>query len=296
MLKHRRDLVDAEFVFNHDDNSITSDHGKPLYFEMDGTEKVYADFLLTATNPGGHSSLPVPDNAIYHVTAALDRLARYEFPFELNSVTRGYYERMALAATGQRAADIKAILATPPDSQAIARLSQDTVDHAIMRTTCVATMIEGGHANNALPQRARSTVNCRILPGHSPEEVRRVLVEVVADPAIKVQSIDQLGAVQDVASDRRGYPPPPLNPQVMKPLDQLVAQMWPGLKVVPAMTAGATDNVYTSAAGLPAYVFSGFAIDKDNNRAHGQDENLGVESFYRGNEFFYRYLKMLTAH
>lgn len=296
LLKHRRDLVDAQFVINHDGDSITSDHGKPLYFEVDGTEKVYADYLLTATNPGGHSSLPVPDNAIYHITAALDRLAHYEFPFELNSVTRAYYERQATLESGQRAADMKAILQTPPDTEAVARLSQDTVDHSLMRTTCVATRLEGGHANNALPQRATANVNCRIFPGHSPEEIRLALIGVFADPAIKVQSYDEKGVVVDKASDKRGYPPPPLIPEVMKPLDTLVAQMWPGLKVIPAMSAGASDGVYTSAAGLPTYGIAGIAIDKDNIRAHGQDENIGIESFDKGNEFFYRYMKLITSH
>ena len=296
LLKNHRDLVDAQFVLNHDTNSVNTEHGKPLYFEMDATEKVYADFLLTATNPGGHSSLPVPDNAIYRIAAALGRLARYDFPFELNAVTRGYYERMATIETGERAADMKAILLSPPDPGAIARLSQDRIDHSIMRTTCVATRMEGGHANNALPQRARATVNCRILPGHSPEEVRHVLIDVFADPAIKVQYIDDGGDIHDTASDRRGYSPPALNPEVMKPLDKLVGQMWPGLKVVPSMSAGASDGVYTSAAGLPTYMISGVAIDNDNIRAHGQDENVGIESFYRGNEFFYRYLKALASH
>jgi acetylornithine deacetylase/succinyl-diaminopimelate desuccinylase-like protein len=296
LLRNHRDLVDAQFVINHDGNSITSDHGKPLYFEMDGTEKVYADYLLTATSPGGHSSLPVPDNAIYHITAALDRLSHYEFPFELNTVTRAYYERMATIETGQRAADMKGILQTPPDPQAVDRLSHDAIDHSLMRTTCIATRIEGGHANNALPQRARATVNCRIFPGHSPEEIRYVLMDVFADPAIKVQSFDDHGAVVDTASGRRGYPPPPLIPEVMKPLDALVAQMWPGIKVVPAMSAGASDGVFTSAAGLPTYTIAGVAIDKDNIRAHGQDENIGVESFDRGNEFFYRYMKLITSH
>lgn len=296
LLQNHRDLIDAQFVLNHDGNSITSDHGKPLYFEMDGTEKVYGDFLLTATNPGGHSSLPVPDNAIYRIAAALERLARYDFPFELNNVTRSYYERMATIETGQRAEDIKAILATPPDRQAIERLSRDAVDHSIMRTTCVATRLDAGHANNALPQRARATVNCRILPGHSPEEVRHTLIDVVADPAVKVQYIDNKGEVRDTASDYRGYPPPPLLPEVMKPMEKLVAQMWPGLKVVPAMSAGASDGFYTSAAGLPTYVVGAIAIDKDNMREHGQDENVGVDSFYRGNEFFYRYIKLITSH
>jgi acetylornithine deacetylase/succinyl-diaminopimelate desuccinylase-like protein len=296
LLRNHRDLVDAQFVINHDGNSITSEHGKALYFEVDGTEKVYADYRLTATNPGGHSSLPVPDNAIYHIAAALDRLSHYEFPFELNSVTRAYYERMSTIETGPRAADMKAILQTPPDPQAVERLSHDAIDHSLMRTTCVATRLEGGHANNALPQRATANVNCRIFPGHSPEEIRHVLMEVFADPAIKVQSYDERGTVVDRASDKRGYPPPPLIPEVMKPLDTLVAQMWPGVKVIPAMSAGASDGVYTSAAGLPTYTIAGVAIDKDNIRAHGQDENISIESFDKGNEFFYRYMKLITAH
>ncbi len=296
LLRNHRDLVDAEFVLNHDGNSITSDHGKPLFFEMDGTEKVYADYLLSASNQGGHSSLPVPDNAIYEIAAALQRLAKFEFPFELNSVTRGYYERMAGIETGQRSSDMRAVLQNPPDPEAVQRLSRDAVDHSITHTTCVATRLEGGHANNALPQRARATVNCRILPGHSPEEVRHTLVEVVADPRISVQAINDLGVAVDTASDRRGFPPPPLVPEVMKPLEAVVSQMWPGLKVLPAMSAGASDGVYTSAAGLPTYTIAGIAIDKDNIRAHGQDENLGADSFYRGNEFFYRYIKALTAH
>jgi acetylornithine deacetylase/succinyl-diaminopimelate desuccinylase-like protein len=295
LLRNHRELVDAQFVLNHDGDSIVSDHGKPLYFEMDGTEKVYGDYLLTTTNRGGHSSLPVPDNAIYELAAALMRLAKYEFPFELNSVTRSYYERMSTIETGQRAADMHAILQNPPDPQAIGRLSRDPVDHSTMHTTCVATRLDGGHANNALPQRAQATVNCRILPGHSPEEVRHNLIEVFADPRVKVQYIDDSGHVRDTASDRRGYPPPPLSPEIMKPLETLVGQMWPGLKVVPAMSPGASDGVYTEGAGMPTYNISGVAVDKDNLRAHGQDENVGVESFNRGNEFFYRYLKALTA-
>jgi acetylornithine deacetylase/succinyl-diaminopimelate desuccinylase-like protein len=247
------------------------------------------------TNPGGHSSLPVPDNAIYALAAGLGRLEKYEFPFELNTVTRGYYEQMATIEKGQRAADMKAILRTPPDAAAIARLAKDPTDHSIMHTTCVATRLEGGHANNALPQRAAAVVNCRILPGHSPEEVRQVLVRVVADSRITVKWIDDNGQVQDKASDRKGYPPPPLKPEIMQPLEALVSQDWVGLKVVPNMSAGASDGVFTSAAGMPTYTITGVAIDRDDVRAHGRDERLGVESFYKGNEFFYQYLRRLTG-
>jgi len=295
LLKHHRELVDAQFVLNHDGSSIVSDHGKQLYYELDGTEKVYGDYQLVVTNPGGHSSLPVPDNAIYALADGLGRVEKHEFPFELNAVTRGYYEQMATIETGQRAADMRAILRTPPDPAAIVRLSKDAIDHSIMHTTCVATRLAGGHANNALPQRAEAVVNCRILPGHSPEEVRQDLIRVVADPRITLKYIDDNGQVQDKASDRKGYPPPPLNPQIMKPLAALVSQNWPGLKVVPNMSVGASDGVYTSAAGLPTYTITGIDIDKDNERAHGRDERLGVDSFYKGNEFYYQYLKALTS-
>jgi len=297
LLKNHRELVDAQFVLNHDGNSVVSDHGKPLIFEMVATEKVYGDFQLTATNPGGHSSLPVPDNAIYELAAALGRLQKFEFPFELNAVTRGYYERMATVETGQRAEDMRAILQSPADAQAIERLSRDRIDHSLLRTTCVATRLLAGHGNNALPQRAQANVNCRILPGHSPEEVRHTLIDVIGDPKMSVRFVADDGVtVQDTAPDRRGHAPPPLDPEVMKPLESLVAQMWPNLKVVPAMSTGASDGVFTDAAGMPTYEISGIAIDKDDVRMHGRDERVGIESFYRGNEFFYRYLKAVAGH
>jgi acetylornithine deacetylase/succinyl-diaminopimelate desuccinylase-like protein len=295
LLKHHRDLVDAEFVLNHDGSSIVSDHGRQLYYELDGTEKVYGDYQLMVTNPGGHSSLPVPDNAIYALADGLGRIEKYEFPFELNSVTRGYYEKMATIETGQRSADMLAILSASPDPAAIERLSKDAIDHSIMHTTCVATRLDGGHANNALPQRATAVVNCRILPGHSTEEVRQDLIRVLADPRITVRYIDENGKVQEKGSDRKGYPPPPLNPVIMRPLEALVSKDWPGLKVVPNMSPGASDGVYTSAVNMPTYTITGIDIDKDNERAHGRDERLGVESFYKGNEFFYQYLKALTS-
>ena len=175
LLKNHRDLIDAEFVLNHDGGGVLMDHGKPLMMEVDATEKLYADYQLTVTNPGGHSSIPTPDNAIYHLSDALGRLEHYQFPFELNNVTRAYYEKKAKAETGQRAADMLAILKAPPDMEAVARLSKDPIDNATMHTTCVATRLAAGHANNALPQTAQANVNCRILPGHSSEEIRQEL-------------------------------------------------------------------------------------------------------------------------
>ena len=184
LLKNRRDLIDAEFVLNADAGGVTMVKGKPVNVDIEASEKLYADFQLTATNPGGHSSLPVPDNAIYHIADALAKLERAPFPFELNEVTRTYFEKRAALESGQVAADMKAILRTPPDAEAMARLSADARYNSTMRTTCVATRLNAGHANNALPQLAQANVNCRILPGHAAEEVRQSLIRTFADPKI----------------------------------------------------------------------------------------------------------------
>ncbi len=295
LLQHHRELIDAQFVLSGDDYSVLTENGKPLFFKLVASEKVYADFQLRVTNKGGHSSEPVPDNAIYALTRGLDRLAAYEFPFELNAVTREYYRRLAEIETGRRAADMRAILRDPPDHEALERLSQDPLDHSITRTTCVATRLDAGHANNALPQRAQAVVNCRILPGHSPEEVRRRLVQVLANPAINVGYLAADGTLLDQAPAGGGFAPPPLLPEVLAPLDRLVAETWPGLRVIPSMSAGASDATYTSAAGLPTYTFSPLTVDPNDDREHGRDERISVASFYQGNEFLYRYVRALTA-
>jgi len=296
LLKNYRDLIDAEFVLNHDGNSVMSAHGVPQVFQLGATEKLYADYQLEATNKGGHSSLPRPDNAIYELAQGLLRIGQYQFPFELNNVTRAYFTRMATIVGGATGADMRAIVPTPPDPRALERLSRDVTYGSIMRTTCVATRLEGGHANNALPQRAQAVVNCRILPGHSQEEVRQDLIRILTDPRITVRYIADDGKVTDRATDRRGYPPPPLMPEVMKPLEAVVAATWPGLPVVPYMDAGASDAIYTTAAGMPTYGIAGIAIDADDIRMHGRDERVGVASFYTGNEFFYRFLRAVTAN
>jgi acetylornithine deacetylase/succinyl-diaminopimelate desuccinylase-like protein len=295
LVQHHRELVDAQFVLSGDDYSVLVVNGKPLYFRLVASEKVYADFQLQVTNKGGHSSVPVAENAIYTLTRGLDRLAAYEFPFELNAVTREYYRRLAQIESGQRAADMRAILGNPPDRQALERLSADPVERSITHTTCVATRLDAGHANNALPQRARAVINCRILPGHSPEEVRQQLVQVLADPAIAVSYQASDGTLTDHAPAVRGFAPPPLLPEMLAPLDQLVAATWPGLKVIPGMSAGASDATHTSAAGLPTYTFSPLSVDPSDDREHGRDERISVASFYQANEFFYRYLRTLTA-
>lgn len=296
LLKNQRDLVDAEMVFNHDGGGLLSDHGKPVMMTVDATEKLYADFQVSVTNPGGHSSLPRPDNAIYSLTEALSRLQHHQFPFELNEVTRAYYERVAKVETPERAADMQAILKNPPNSDAVARLSRDPIDNSTIHTTCVATRLDAGHANNALPQRAEANVNCRILPGHSAEEIRQALIELFADPKISVLYVDNARNVHlDRAPDRKSFSPPPLRHDVFDPLEQITQEIWPGTPVIPDMATGASDGVYTMAAGLPTYGISGIAIDRDDIRAHGRDERLGIDSYYKGVDFYYRFLKAVTS-
>ena len=291
LIKNHRELIDAEFVLNHDGGGILSEQGKPQFMTVDASEKLYSDYQLTVTNPGGHSSLPRPDNAIYHLADGLARLEHYQFPFELTNITRAYYERMAKISTGERAADMRAILKNPPDMAAVARLSQDPIDNSIMHTSCVATRLNAGHANNALPQMAQANVNCRIIPGHAPEEIRQELEKVVADPKISVKDMGAIGGV----NNRRSYAPPPLRPDVFEPLEKVVNSMWPGLAVVPDMATGASDGIYTNAAGMPTYCVSGEAIDRDDIRAHGKDERIRADAFYRAVDFYYRYLKAVTS-
>jgi len=298
LLQHQRGLLDAEFVINHDGRvgySVVDEHGVPREFDLSATEKHYADYQLSITNRGGHSSIPRADNAIYQLAAALLRIAQHPFPVELNDITRSYFGRTAAVSSGPTARDLRAVLANPPDAAAAERLSRDPEYNSLLRTTCVATRLAGGHANNALPQLAQAVVNCRILPGHSKEEVRQELMRVSADPQLTVRFIADNGAVSERAPQARGQPPSPLLPEVMRPLESAVAATWPHLPVLPFMNAGATDGIYTRAAGMPTYGVAGIAIDRDDVRAHGRDERVAVGSFYTGNAFFWRFLTLLTA-
>jgi acetylornithine deacetylase/succinyl-diaminopimelate desuccinylase-like protein len=295
LLKNHRDLVDAAFALNADAGGVTTVKGKPLNVDVEANEKLYADFQIDATNPGGHSSLPVPDNAIYHIADALSRLERTPFPFELNPITRTYFERRAALESGQTASDMKAILRIPPDPQAVARLSMDARFNSLLRTTCVATRLNAGHANNALPQHAQAIVNCRILPGHAMEEVRQKLVQIFADPKIDVKYVDNSYRVFDRAPQTKAFAAELPPAEVMQPLERVTDAMWPSAPVIPEMETGASDSVYTIAAGLPSYGISGVALDQDDVRAHGKDERVRVSSFYDGVEFYYRYLKALTG-
>ncbi|PYV62159.1 MAG: hypothetical protein DMG95_10405, partial [Acidobacteria bacterium] len=245
LIKNHRDWIDAEFVLNHDGGGILAEHGKPLMMLIEPAEKLYADYTLTVTSPGGHSSLPVPDNAIYHLTDGLTRLEHYKFPVELNNVTRAYFERMSKVEKGQRSADMKSVAKEPPDAQAAARLSEDPIYNSILHTTCVATRLNAGHANNALPQSAQANVNCRIEPGHSPEDIRQQLEKIVADSKISISYVAPIGG----GAKTQAVVPPPLRDDVMKSLEKITDEMWPGLPVIPDQASGASDGVYTNAAG-----------------------------------------------
>jgi acetylornithine deacetylase/succinyl-diaminopimelate desuccinylase-like protein len=295
LLQNHRDLIDAEFVLNPDELTVWTEHGKAMVVEVEAAEKTYSDYQLVVTDAGGHSSLPTPRNAIYELANGLARLQQYKFPVELNDVTRAYYERMAKVETGQRSADMKAILRNPPDQVAAARLSEDVNDNAMLHTTCVATRVNAGHANNALPQHAEAIVNCRLLPGQTKQGVRDTLVRILADPAIDVHYVSDSSQISDTVPTNPAFSPQPLRRDVLSTLEKIASEMWPGTPVIPTMARGASDGTYTSAAGMPTYQVAGVAVDRNDDREHGRDERVGVESFYRGLDFNYRFLKALTA-
>jgi acetylornithine deacetylase/succinyl-diaminopimelate desuccinylase-like protein len=293
LMKNRQDLVGAAFAINPDAGGLLLKDGKPVEMDLEATEKVYSDFELTATNPGGHSSRPVPDNAIYEVAAALGRIEHAPFPAELNNVTRPYLVERAKLETPETRKLIEGVLATPMDADAAAKLSVDPMYNAILRTTCVATMMQAGHAPNALPGAAAANVNCRILPGHSPEQVREQLAKIANDPRVKVQFKANDGTLSDHAPDRAAIAPPPLREDVMKPLHAVTESVFGAIPVVPEMEAGASDSVYTMAAGIPSYGCSGMGVDEDDVRAHGRDERLRVDAYYAGVDWTRRFVKAL---
>jgi acetylornithine deacetylase/succinyl-diaminopimelate desuccinylase-like protein len=286
LLKNHRALVDAELGINEGGGGRHR-KGVPLFNGVQASEKVYQSFLLEVKNKGGHSSLPVKDNAIYRLAAAIDRLAKFDFPVSLNEVTRAYFTRTAAIETGQSAADMKAVSqGATPDAEAAVRLSASSAyNNALMRTTCVATRLDAGHADNALPQTARATVNCRILPQENAADVLNTLKRVLADEQIAVTYI----------REPKPSPPSPLTPAVMGSIESITEAMWPGVPVIPIMGTGATDSLYFRQSGIPFYGVSGIFSDIDDNRAHGRDERLATKSLDEGQEFLYRLVKTLST-
>ena len=285
LLKDHHDLVDAEFCVNTDSGGGEIRNGKRVAFFVQAAEKGYQSFQLEVKNAGGHSSLPIPDNAIYRLAQALTRVRDITFPVHLNEVTRGYLERMSQIETGQLASDLKVATAADPLPGPISRLSKTAFYNAVLRTTCVATMLSGGHAENALPQTATATVNCRLVPGDTAQMVEKAMKQAIRDPEVVITALVHASPA----------PFSPLSPGVMAVIEAAANSLWPGIPTVPLMETGATDGRYLRMEGTAVYGVSGVFDDLNDVRAHGKDERVPVESFYEGIEFYYRLVKGLGA-
>ncbi len=285
LIDRHRDWIEAEFCINTDSGDGKLKAGKHFLQSMQAGEKTYTTFHLETKNPGGHSSLPLRENAIYDLAEALTRIAKLDFPVRLTELTREYFLRSAKLETGQTAADMAAVAHTPPDLEAAERLSaQSPYYNAMLRTTCVATMLEAGHAENALPQTARATINCRVIPEESSASVKAALAKAIAN--LKV-------TVTQVTPDRPN-PISPLRKDVVSTVEKTVQSMWPGVPVIPFMETGATDGRRLRIGGIPTYGIAGVYEDPNDIRAHGKDERLGVQSFFEGVEFYYRFIRSLA--
>lgn len=283
LAKNQRQLIDAAFAINEGGGGMIDASGKPLYLGVQVGEKLPQNYRLEVTNPGGHSSRPVPDNAIYHLAHALVSIEGYDFPIVLNETTRDFFTRMAAIRGGEQGAAMKAIVANPNDAAARAVLERDAGWNSILHTTCVATMLDGGHATNALPQRARANVNCRIFPGTSSEEVRQTLAKVIADPKVTVT----MPEVRSAAAA-----PPPLNPKVLGPAESLAAKMFPEVPLVRILQAGGTDGAFLTPAGIPTYGISGMFLESDLNGIHGLNEKAGVAALYKSRDYLFDLMKV----
>jgi len=282
LVKHERALIDAAFALNEFAYGVLDDQGRRVVMEIEAGEKTDQDYGLEVVNPGGHSSRPVKDNAIYHLAAGLTRLGEYDFPVQMNATTRAYFTRMSGIVGGEMGAAMKAIVKDAADTTAAAALSQDPRLNAMLRTTCVATLMNAGHATNALPQRARANVNCRIFPGVPVEEVRQSLARILADPKISVTTVEPSDPL---------VLPPPLTPAIMGPIEQVTRQFYPGIEVVPVLQAAGTDAIYLAESGIPTYGLSGMFVDPDLSNIHGLNERIRVQSLYDGRDFLFALVK-----
>src|SRR5437773_2793771 len=294
LLKQHRDWIDAEYCINLDGGEFEKEDGKPILAAIQASEKVYVDFQFESLNPGGHSSVPTPDNAIYQLAGALARLQSFSFPLHLNEITRNYFERMATLTLGQVSGDMKAVAKVPPDPAAAHRLSESGYYNSLLHTTCVATMLSGGHAPNALPQTARANVNCRIFPGEDPQEILKTLERVANDPKVRITIVSQTGP-DGKAVPVVPVPPSPLLPEVTKAMEKTLSITRPGVPLVATMSTGATDGKFTRIAGVPTYGISCMFFDKNDDRSHGKDERVGVPDFYDGVAFNYKLIRELSS-
>ena len=279
---NRRDLIDAEFALNEGGGGNTDGHGKVIEQSIQVGEKTFATYRLETRNPGGHSSVPRPDNAIYELAHALEKLEAHEFPVEMTDTTRTYFREAGKGRGDAIGAAMIAVAANPADTAALAVVNKDASLHSNLRTTCVATMLDGGHARNALAQRAGAYVNCRIFPGHSVEAIRDEIAAIVADPGVVVTTLPP---------KRPAPPAPPLDPKIMDPARKLVAKYFPGVPLVPVMANGYTDATFLGAAGIPTYGVPGPWGDPDGNGAHGLNERFEARALYVSRDFLFDLIK-----
>jgi len=282
LAQNHRDLIDAEFALNEGGGGDTDGKGKIVAQSIQVGEKIYQDYLLVATNPGGHSSGPVRENAIYDMSDALVRIREHEFPTEFTETTKVFFARAGAARTDELGPAMVRLAANPGDTAAEAIVNTDKFFHSMLRTTCVATMIDGGHARNALPQRVEANVNCRIFPGHTPTEIEGELASIIGNPAITIERRRK---------DKPLATPPALNPAIVGPMERLSERYWPGVPVIPGMSTGATDGLYMSAVGIPTYGVTGIWGDPDGNGTHGLNERMEVRALYVGRDYLYDLVK-----
>jgi acetylornithine deacetylase/succinyl-diaminopimelate desuccinylase-like protein len=285
LAKNRRELIDAQFALNEGGGGRGDGKGGVLVQSIQVGEKAYQDFTLAASNPGGHSSQPMRENAIYDMAEALLKVQGLEFPAELNDTTRAFFARGGALRPDEVGKAMAAIAVNPADPAALAVLGRDKMLHAMLRTTCVATLVDGGHALNALPQTVTANVNCRMFPGRTLEETQAALVAAVGNPVIRIEPR---------VKDKPVATPPPLDPRIVGPMEQLAKKHFPGVPVIPTISTGATDGVYTGAAGIPTYGVPGLWVDPDGNGTHGLNERMEVRALYAGREYLFDLVKLLA--
>ena len=284
--KNKRDLIDAEFALNEGGGGRSDGKGKLQVQSIQVGEKAYQDFTLTATNPGGHSSQPVRDNAIYAMADAVARIRDFEFPLEFNDTTRAFFAKAGLMRKDETGAAMAALAANPGDKAAEAVVNRDKALHSMLRTTCVATLIEGGHALNALPQNVTTNINCRMFPGRTAEETSAMLAQAIGNPGVKIE---------ERVKDKPIAKAPPLDPKIVGPMEKLAAKHFPGIPVIPSMSTGATDAVYLGATGIPTYGVPGPWTDPDGNGTHGLNERIEIRSLYAGRDYLFDLVKLLSS-
>ena len=286
LANNKRELIDAEFALNEGGGGRSDGKGNLLVQSIQVGEKAYQDFTLTVTNPGGHSSQPIRENAIYAMADAVGKVRDYEFPLEFNDTTRAFFTKAGPMRKNETGQAMVALAANPADAAAEAVVNKDKMLHSMLRTTCVATLIDGGHALNALPQAVTANVNCRMFPGRTADETQAALEKAIGNPAIKVEQRIKTKPIAKV---------PPLDPKVVGPMEQLSAKHFPGIPVIPTMSTGATDAVYLGAVGIPTYGVPGVWGDPDGNGTHGLNERMEVRSLYAGRDYLFELVKLLSS-